>query len=176
LEVLSGTKGSLVKNKKINTRDLVDKIEKLTRAKMAEQEVVSLTEFRGLKKKLDPHVILVIEDDETMRNGMKRIFESEGYVVKLAADGAELGSVIDDKPVDLIILDVGLPWLNGFELAQLLKEHKDLKTIPLIFVSGKSSDEDMKRAFDLGANDYIKKPFDIDKLKKTVRTLLQLAD
>lgn len=163
-----------MQKKKINTRDLVEKIEKITRAKMAEKEVVSLSDFRDLKKKVDPQVILIIEDDETMRNGMKRIFESEGYLVKLAADGAELGTVLDDKPVDLIILDVGLPWLNGFELAQLLKEHRDLKKIPLIFVSGKTSDEDMKQAFDLGANDYIKKPFDIDKLKKTVRTLLEL--
>jgi two-component system aerobic respiration control protein ArcA len=94
--------------------------------------------------------------------------------VRLAADGAELSTVLDDKPIDLIILDVGLPWLNGFELAQLLKEHKDLKSIPLVFVSGKSSEEDLKKAFELGANDYIKKPFDIEKLKKTVRTLLEI--
>jgi two-component system aerobic respiration control protein ArcA len=163
-----------MKNKKINTRDLVEKIERLTKSKMAEQDVVSLESFRDFKNKVDPYLILVIEDDETMRMGMKRIFESEGYAVRLAADGAELSTVLDDKPIDLIILDVGLPWLNGFELAQLLKEHKDLKSIPLVFVSGKSSEEDLKKAFELGANDYIKKPFDIEKLKKTVRTLLEI--
>jgi two-component system aerobic respiration control protein ArcA len=163
-----------MKNKKINTRDLVEKIERLTKSKMAEQDVVSLESFRDFKNKVDPYLILVIEDDETMRMGMKRIFESEGYSVRLAADGAELSTVLDDKPIDLIILDVGLPWLNGFELAQLLKEHKDLKSIPLVFVSGKSSEEDLKKAFELGANDYIKKPFDIEKLKKTVRTLLEI--
>jgi two-component system aerobic respiration control protein ArcA len=163
-----------MRNKKINTKDLVDKIEKMTKARIAGQDVVPLDQFREAKKKLDPKVILVIEDDETMRLAMKRILESEGYVTKLAADGTELSMVLDDYPVDLILMDVGLPWINGFELAQLLKDHRDLKKIPLVFVSGKSSDEDIKKAFELGADDYIKKPFDVEKLKKTVDTLLRL--
>jgi two-component system aerobic respiration control protein ArcA len=163
-----------MKDKKINTRDLVNKIEKMTKARIAGQEVVQLDQFREAKRKLDPKVILIIEDDETMRMAMKRILESEGYVTKLAADGTELSTAIDDHHVDLILMDVGLPWVNGFELAQLMKEHKDLKKIPLVFVSGKSSEEDVKKAFEIGADDYIKKPFDVDKLKKTVETLLKI--
>lgn len=161
--------------KKINTADLVSKIEKITRSRMLSSPVVELDSFRDFKKKTVPKVILVIEDDETMRTAMKRIFDSEGYVVKLAADGGELSVALDDVPPDLIIMDVGLPWMNGFELAGLLKDHKDLKSIPLVFVSGKTSDEDMKQAFDIGADDYIKKPFDIEKLRKTVATLLKIA-
>lgn len=163
-----------MKDKKISTKELISKIEKMTKSRIASQEVVSLDSFREAKKKLEPKVILVIEDDETMRLALKRILESEGYITKLAADGTELSSVLDDHPVDLILMDVGLPWVNGFELAQLLKEHKDLKKIPLVFISGKSSEEDMRKAFDIGADDYIKKPFDIEKLKKTVETLLKL--
>lgn len=161
--------------KKINTQDLISKIEQITRSRMASEPVVALDSFRDFKNKIDPKVILVIEDDETMRSAMKRIFEAENYVVKLASDGSELSTALDDVPPDLIILDIGLPWMNGFELAQLLKEHKDLKKIPLVFVSGKTSDEDMKQAFDLGADDFIKKPFDIDKLRKTVQTLLKIS-
>jgi two-component system aerobic respiration control protein ArcA len=163
-----------VAKKKINTEDLVAKIEKLTKARMSEQPVVSLENFRDLKKKIESTVILVIEDDESMQSAMKRIFEHDGYIVKVASDGSELSKVLDDAAPDLILMDVGLPWVNGFELAQMLKDHKDLRKIPLVFVSGKSSDEDFKRAFDLGANDYIKKPFEVDKLKKTVETLLKL--
>lgn len=165
-----------MKDKKISTKDLVQKIEKMTKSRIAGQDVVSLDDFRDAKKKLDPQVILVIEDDETMRLALKRILESEGYVLKLAADATELATVLDDQPVDLILLDVGLPWVNGFELAQLLKDHKDLKKIPLVFVSGKASEEDMKKAFEIGADDYIKKPFDVEKLKKTVKTLLKLNE
>ena len=160
--------------KGLNTKDLVEKIEKLTREKMAKESVVDLKEYRELKKKKSSRTLLVIEDDETMRNALKRIFESDGYQVKTAADGTQLSEVLDDHPIDLIILDIGLPWINGFELAKLLKEHKDLKFIPLIFVSGKTSDIDVKRGFEVGADDYIKKPFDIEKIKKTVNTLLQL--
>lgn len=164
------------RSRKIDTRDLVKKIEEISRGKMAQQPVVSLKDFRSLKPSEEPPVILIIEDDETMRAALKRILESEGYKVLPAADGTQLSKVLDDTPLDLIILDVGLPWINGFELAELLKAHKDLKQIPLIFVSGKTGEEDVKKAFEVGADDYIKKPFDVEKIKKTVATLLKLSD
>jgi two-component system aerobic respiration control protein ArcA len=159
---------------RINTKDLVKKIERITKERMTQESVVDLGQFRDLKNKQSPKTLLVIEDDETMRNAIKRIFEAEGFVVRTAADGTQLSGAIDDTVIDLIIMDVGLPWINGIELAQLLKEHEDLKHIPLIFVSGKTSDFDVKRGFEAGADDYIKKPFDIDKIKKTVNTLLKL--
>jgi two-component system aerobic respiration control protein ArcA len=160
--------------KKINAQDLILKIEKIAKNRMASGEVVELSNFRDLKKKIDPPLILVIEDDETMRSAMKKIFESEGYEVRLAADGTELSGILDSTSPDLILLDIGLPWLNGFELGQLLKEHKDLKRIPLVFVSGTTQDEDIKKAFEIGAEDFIKKPFEIEKLKKTVQSLLKI--
>lgn len=159
---------------KINTKDLVKKIERLAKERMVEGSVVDLQRFRDLKQKESPKTLLIIEDDETVRAAMKRIFEGEGYIVKTAADGSQLSLVLDDNPIDLIILDIGLPWINGIELARMLKEHDDLKQIPLIFVSGKTTDLDIKRGFEAGADDYIKKPFDIEKIKKTVQTLLQL--
>lgn len=162
--------------KKINAQDLIARIEKMTKARMATGEVVQLDNFRDLKKKIDPKTILVIEDDETMRAAMKKIFEMDGYIVKLAADGTELATLLDSVSPDLILLDIGLPWLNGYELGQLLKEHKDLKKIPLVFVSGKTSDEDIRKAFEIGADDFVKKPFEIEKLKKTVATLLKISN
>lgn len=160
--------------KVIHTKDLIDKIEKLTKSRIAGQDVVPLDSFREAKKNLDPKVVLVIEDDETMRTALQRILESDGYIAKLAADATELNKVLDDHPVDLILMDVGLPWINGFELGAMLKEHRDLKRIPLVFVSGKASDEDMRKAFEIGADDYIKKPFDIEKLKRTIETLIRM--
>jgi len=161
--------------KNINAKDLINKIEKLTKSRMASSEVVSLDSFREMKKKVDVKTILVIEDDETMRSAMQKIFELDGYIVKLAADSTELTAVLDEVTPDLVLMDVGLPWLNGFELGQMLKEHRYLRHIPLVFVSGKTSDEDVKRAFEIGADDYIKKPFEIDNLKKTVQSLLKIS-
>jgi two-component system aerobic respiration control protein ArcA len=162
--------------RRINTKDFISKIEKLAKSKIVEQDVVQLGQIRDLKRKIDPKVILVIEDDETMRTALKRMFESDGFLVKLAADATELSTVLDERGVDLILLDIGLPWINGFELAELMKDHRDLRKIPLVFVSGQSTPEDIKRAFDLGANDFIKKPFDVERMRKTVRTLLQIAN
>lgn len=161
-------------SKKINTKSLIEKIEKLAKEKMLQEEVVSLDQFRKVQKKEEPRSILVIDDDEGIRAAIRRIFEKEGYKVIAAADGTQLSDVLDDSPIDLIILDIGLPWLNGYELAKLLKEHEDLKKIPLIFLSGKTSELDVKRGFEVGADDYIKKPFDVEKVKKTVDTLLRL--
>lgn len=161
-------------SKKINTKSLIDKIEKLTKEKMIQEEVVSLDQFRKVQKKEDPRSLLIIDDDETIRAALRRLFEAEGYKVITAADGTQLSDVLDDSPIDLIILDIGLPWLNGYELAKLLKEHEDLRKIPLIFLSGKTSELDVKRGFEVGADDYIKKPFDVEKMKKAVETLLRL--
>ena len=160
--------------KSISTKKLVEKIEKITRDKITREKVVSLSDYRNLKKKEEPRTILVIDDDETIRQALKRIFEAEGYKVRVAADGTQLSSVLDETPIELIVLDIGLPWINGFELCKLLKENEDLKKIPLVFISAKTSEIDVRRGFEVGCDDYIKKPFEIDEVKNTVRTLLKL--
>lgn len=161
-------------SKKFITSDLIQKIEKLTKQRMAEQPVVSLDQFRDAHKKMNPQNILVIEDDETQRLSLKRILEADGYVVLLAADSAELTAILDkDEQIHLMIMDIGLPWINGFELAQMMKEHRDLQKIPLVFLSAQAEEEDFIKARAVGAADYIKKPFDIDKLKAVIGKLLQ---
>ena len=162
--------------RKVDTKDLVAKIERLTMERMAKEQVVSMRDFRELRTPKSQQTLLIIEDDETMRRALKRIFEDDGFKVISAADGTQLSVVLDDSAIDLIILDVGLPWINGYELAELMKEHPDLKEIPLVFVSGRTSPEDIKRGFSVGADDYIKKPFDVEKIKKSVRTLMTLSE
>src|SRR5690606_36944597 len=162
-------------SRKMNTKDLVRKIEKLTKERMSQGDVIDMGDLRRLKERKIQRSILIIEDDETIRAALKRVFEGEGYRVMAAADGTQLSSVLDDAPVDLIVLDVGLPWINGFELAEMMKSHSDLKEIPLVFLSARTSDVDVKRGFEVGASDYIKKPFDIEKVKRTVNTLIHLA-
>ena len=160
--------------KPVDAKELVKKIERITKDRMAQEKVVSLEDFRKLKGAENPRTLLVIEDDETMRLALRRIFEDEGFRVISAADGTQLSLVLDDSLVDLIILDIGLPWINGYELAQLMKENEELKSIPLVFVSGRTSEADIKRGFEVGADDYIKKPFDINMIKKSIHTLLEL--
>ena len=162
-------------SRKINTKDLVSKIERLSKERMSKGDVVEMSDLRKLKERKIQRTILLIEDDETIRAALKRVFEGDGYRVLAAADGTQLSNVLDDAPVDLIMLDVGLPWINGFELAEMMKAHDDLCEIPLVFLSARTSDADVKRGFEVGADDYIKKPFDIEKVKRTVNTLIHLA-
>jgi two-component system aerobic respiration control protein ArcA len=160
--------------KKLNTNELIQKIEKLTKERMASDSVVSLDKYRALKHKLEPKTLLIIEDDESMQAALTRMLEPEGYILRMAKDATELTNLLDDNPVDLILLDIGLPWINGFEIAEMLKQHRELKKIPLVFVSGISKDEDIKKAFEIGADDFLKKPFDVEKLRKTIKVLLKI--
>lgn len=160
--------------KKINIESLVDQIEKITREKIAKESVVSLEEYRKLKRKTDsPYSILVIDDDPTMRAALVRLLEDEGYQVESAADGTQLEKVFQNNSFDLILLDIGLPWVNGFELTEVIKSHEDLKHIPIVLISGMGGDEDFEKGLQLGAESYIRKPFDVAILKNTISNLIK---
>ncbi len=163
-------------DKNINTQELIDKIARVTKDRIKKERVVSLKDYRNLVQKEERKTVLIIDDDESVRKSLHRLLETEGYKVITVVDGTQLSLVLDDSPIDLILLDIGLPWVDGYELAKLLRQHKDLKKIPLIFISGKKDKSDIKKGFAVGASDYIKKPFDIEKVKKTIKTLLTLND
>ena len=159
--------------KKINVKHLIEEIEKITKKRMLQGDVVSLGDFRRFKKKNQtPFHILLIDDDDSFRSLMVRFLEGEGYKVTASLDGTQLSDVLGEEPLDLILLDVGLPWVNGFELAEILKESNDLKDIPLIFISGKADDLDLMRGKKLGAVGFLKKPFELKELKEKLESLL----
>ena len=158
----------------MKTKDLVHKIEKLARERMAQEKVIDIKNIKKSPAK-DNINILLIEDDETIRKALTRLLEGEGYRVRAASDGTQLSDVLDDTPLDLVMMDIGLPWVNGLELTEMMKAHEQLKHIPLIMISGRSSKEDIKKGFAAGCDDYLTKPFDLEKIKKTVATLLQLT-
>lgn len=144
---------------------------------MSEQPIVELNQFRAAHKKLHPTNILVIEDDETQRHSLKNILEADGYAPKMAADATELSHILDqENEIHLIIMDVGLPWINGFELAQMIKDHNELRRIPLIFLSGQANPDDIEKARQVDADDYIKKPFDIEFFRARIKELLDLSE
>lgn len=158
---------------KADSKSLLSKIEALAKERMTSGQVVQFDDLKSLRRKQAPRV-LIIEDDEMVRNSLKRILESEKYRVVTAEDARELTQVVEEFFFDLILLDVGLPWINGFELAKMMKEHPEIRGIPLVFISGHSDTKTIKDGFSVGADDYITKPFELEKVKKTVRVLLEL--
>lgn len=117
--------------------------------------------------------ILVVEDDLVLLENIKEILELNDYEVIAAKDGAEgLKAAALEKP-DLIICDIMMPKLNGYELKKELSESEDLSKIPFIFLTAKSSLEDIRAGMNLGADDYITKPFESTSLLEAIEIRLK---
>jgi len=115
--------------------------------------------------------ILVVEDDELIRRLQKIKLEKAGYQVFEAEDGLEAWNMIQDNNYSLIIIDVFLPKLDGFQLLEnIQKQESSAKTIML---SGKSQEKDIKKAYNIGVDSYMTKPFDSDDLVETVKSVLE---
>src|SRR4051812_5253587 len=111
-------------------------------------------------------LILVVDDDEDVRNMMKRYLSAAGYDVLLAEDAIVAGHLIVQGAPDLMVLDVDMPYLNGFEFAQALKDDDTIPFIPIIFLT--SRDDGYQRAMALGAVAYLQKPASKQRLLETV--------
>jgi twitching motility two-component system response regulator PilG len=142
---------------------------------MNDSKIIKLEDFKNSKKTNINPSILIIDDDETIRKALKRVFEKYNFNVILAANNLELKNV-EIQDVKCIILDVGLPWVNGLELCELFRKHKDYKNIPIIMLSAYAREDDIARGKNAGCDVYITKPFDIDNLILTVRSYLELKE
>lgn len=119
------------------------------------------------------HVILVIEDDEAVRNTLTDMLELNGYHIVSAVDGSSgLEAARRERP-SLIITDVAMPGLTGFELLGTLRRDPDLRSIPVIVISAKVGRADTRHGMDLGADDYITKPFSEDEVLRSVAARLE---
>jgi len=106
--------------------------------------------------------ILIVEDDPTMLRGLKDNFEFKGYRVLTSADGEDgLNAALNEKP-DLIILDIMLPKINGYEVCRLIR--KEELDMPIIMLTAKGEESDIVLGLNLGADDYVTKPFSIKEL------------
>jgi DNA-binding response OmpR family regulator len=115
--------------------------------------------------------ILIIEDDPTMQEALRDNFEFGGYTVHVAADGRTgLKAVFAHQP-DLILLDIMLPGINGFDLCRRIRSEG--LTIPIIMLTAKSQESDVVLGLNLGADDYVTKPFSIDVLLARVSACLR---
>jgi CheY-like chemotaxis protein len=119
--------------------------------------------------------ILSVDDDKHTQALMKEVLSSE-HVVSLVSSGEECLRYLEDHIPDLILLDVSMPpGMNGFETCQKLKENEQLINIPVIFVSGQSSEKERLHGYESGGTDYILKPFEIDDLREKINLNLELA-
>lgn len=115
--------------------------------------------------------ILIVEDDDSIALGLKLNLEAEGYLVVVAGDGEQGLELAARDGFDLVILDVMLPKLNGFEMVRLLRETGG--TVPVIMLSARGDESDKVMGLELGAEDYITKPFGLAELLARVKAVLR---
>lgn len=116
--------------------------------------------------------ILVAEDENDIRDLIAFTLGFAGYDVITAKDGAEAVELAEQKKPDLILLDVRMPRLTGYEACKLLKASPATQNIPVVFLSAKGQEAEINQGFQVGASDYLLKPFAPDDLTRRVAELL----
>lgn len=118
--------------------------------------------------------ILVVDDSEPNRDMLARHLKREGYEALLAADGAEAIAVAQTERPDLILMDISLPGMDGWELSRRLKSDDRTRHIPLIAVTAHATENDRATAIEAGCDDFETKPIDFASLFAKIRTRLRV--
>lgn len=124
-------------------------------------------------EKFSTHRALVVEDNEHVAYMLEFMLERAGYDVTLAANGRDAQAAIENiERVDVILLDLMLPYVSGYQLIAEIRENHDWQYVPIVVLSGKILEEDIVKALDLGANDYVTKPFRPEELLARLRRVV----
>ena len=117
--------------------------------------------------------ILVVDDDKNTRLLLKAVLESEGYTVYTAQNGEDALTVMDQQHIDLVVLDVMMPKMDGYEFTKILREAQN--NLPILMVSAKQLPADKKKGFLVGTDDYMTKPIDEEEMLLRIKALLRRA-
>jgi len=118
--------------------------------------------------------ILVVDDEEDVVEVLRMRLSKQGYQVEVACNGLEGLEFVKHHPVDLIILDIMMPMLDGMEVLRQLGYHRETRKIPVIMLTAKTGNVDVTQAREAGVKEYLTKPFDRDRLLAAVRKALRL--
>ncbi len=116
--------------------------------------------------------ILLVDDDVDLLAHLKEALEMEGFATASATSSRQAWEMMVEDPPDLLVLDISLPDLSGFELCRLMQEHPKLNSVPVVMLTVRNSPSDLANGFRSGADDYITKPFDAEELVLRVRSQL----
>ena len=116
--------------------------------------------------------ILVVDDDELVLMAINELLKPEGYEVHPVSSGSEALEKLDQDGYDLLMLDIIMPEMDGFELCKKIREKEGYKEIPIVFLSAKSREEDRNRGIEVGANLFLSKPISPEKLLEIISDTL----
>jgi DNA-binding response OmpR family regulator len=119
-------------------------------------------------------VALIVEDDDQIAALLTFMIERSGFEVLVARDGRAAQQIVESAPPPTIVmLDIMLPYIDGFQLVAMIRKQPGWEDVPIIMLTAKSQERDIVRALDAGANDYIIKPFKPEELKARIKRLLR---
>ena len=118
--------------------------------------------------------ILVVDDEEPNRVVLGRLLRECGYIVEAVVDGEAALAALDEQRPDLILLDIRLPGIDGFEVCRVVKQRPATRLTPVVLVTGLGDREHKLRGIDVGADDFLSKPFDAAELTARVASLVRL--
>lgn len=119
--------------------------------------------------------ILIVDDEQDICDILQYNLQTEGYDVVSASSGEEALAMLSAQGFDLLLLDVMMDGISGFDVARRMKENPKLASVPIIFCTAKSAEEDVLDGFSLGSDDYITKPFRLSEVKARVKAVLRRA-
>lgn len=117
--------------------------------------------------------VLIVEDDDELRDILHAEFELEGLTVLTATDGSEAVTTVRRLKPDLILMDIMMPVMNGIEATEIIKNDEETKHIPIVMLTAAGNKEDIVKGLEVGAIDYITKPFFMPELKARLKAILQ---
>jgi putative two-component system response regulator len=128
-----------------------------------------------MSSRLEPHAsVLVVDDEESTSGLLVRLLGREGYTVVAASNGEAALTAIERQPPDIILLDVQLPGIDGFEVCRRIKEHATTRLTPVVMITGLYAREHRIEGIEAGADDFLSKPFDFEELRARVKSLLRI--
>ncbi len=119
--------------------------------------------------------VMVVEDDQIISSLLRHMLARRGFEVHLAMDGRQATQMVEELavPPGLVMLDVMLPFVDGFDLITLMRSKNAWKDVPIIMLTSKAQEQNIVRALDAGATDYVVKPFQPEELMARVRRLVK---
>jgi DNA-binding response OmpR family regulator len=118
--------------------------------------------------------ILLVEDAEEISSLLEHLLKRAGFTVAIARDGKQALDYVTREPaVDLAVLDILLPYYSGFDLVKTIRQNQVWKDVPIVMLTAKSQEKDIVRALEMGANDYVLKPFQPNEVIARLRRFLR---
>lgn len=116
--------------------------------------------------------VIIVDDDRETREVLAQALTMQGFEVTHVANGLRLISTLHVDQPDLILLDVNMSWIDGFELCRAVRQNEEFRSIPVVFISARSSSTDVKRGLEAGAADYFTKPVEVSMLVARLKELI----